>query len=147
MRPSGNFYQNSMACARLLSTDLGGFMPYQFYLFLHLVSLLTVAISLGAIVGHILQGGTKATLKTRKPLMIIHGVGLLFAFVTGFAMMGKGGFNLATSQWLFVKMFCWILLGAFPVLVYKKVLPKWANLAGLILILAAAAYAVTFKPF
>jgi len=79
--------------------------------------------------------------------MRLHGAALLFMFVAGFAMIAKGGFNFGTSQWLYIKIACWFLLGAFPILLYKKVMPPWVSLIVLVVVISAAVYAVTFKPF
>jgi uncharacterized membrane protein SirB2 len=122
-------------------------MPYAFYSFLHVFSLMAAVLALGGIAFHMLQGGTKENLKVRKQLMIIHGVALTLAFVAGFGLMAKGGFSFSTSQWLYVKIICWFMLGAFPVLLYKKVLPSWAGVIGLLAVVGIAIFAVTTKPF
>jgi uncharacterized membrane protein SirB2 len=122
-------------------------MPYAFYSFLHIWSLIIAIVALGGIVFHMIQGGTKENLKIRKQLMIIHGVGLLFAFVAGFGLMAKGGFSFSTAQWLYVKIACWLVLGAFPVLVFKKILPKWMGLIGLFFVVGLAVFTVAYKPF
>ena len=121
-------------------------MSYQFYLFLHVLAVSVVFISLGGIVSHLWQGGTKTNLKNRKPLSIYHGVALLVVFVSGFGLMAKGAFSFGSSPWLYIKIVSWLLLGVFPVAMYKKLIPaKWGVLA-LMCIAMLAIYTVVYKP-
>ena len=71
---------------------------------------------------------------------------LLVAFVAGFGLITKGGFSFSGSTWIYIKMVCWVLLGVYPVLLYKQVLPRKMAMYGLIVILAVAVYTVVFKP-
>ena len=122
-------------------------MPYSFYMFWHVFSLMAAVISLGAILGHLLQGGSKQDFQPRKLIAIIHGVALAFAFISGFGLIAKGGYSFSTSQWLYIKLFGWLILGAFPLLAYRKILPPRTALITLILVVGLAVYAVSFKPF
>lgn len=124
----------------------GGFMSYSFYSFLHIVSVVVVAMSLAIISFQVLNGANKGEIKNRKGLSITHGVALLVAFVAGFGLITKGGFSFSGSTWIYIKMVCWLLLGIYPVLLYKQVLPRKMSLFGLAVILAVAIYTVVFKP-
>lgn len=121
-------------------------MSYSFYSFFHIVAVVSAAISLAMILSHTIQGGTKENLKIRKPIAILHGVSLTIALVAGFGLIAKGGFSFE-QKWIYVKLACWFLLGAFPVLLYKNILPKWSGLVGLLVILTTAVMAVVYKPF
>ncbi len=114
-------------------------MSYEFYLFLHVVSLIVVFASTGGIVSHLWQGGSKESLKNRKALSMYHGIGMLVAFVAGFGLIAKRQYSLSGDHWLHVKILCWLALGALPTLMYKKIIPgKW----GLLVSTAIAAIAV-----
>lgn len=121
-------------------------MSYQFYLFLHIASLIIVFITLGGVVTHFLQGGTKESLQVKKYLSIHHGIALLVVFISGFGMIAKMKYSFASDHWIYIKILCWGLLGGFTGLVYKKVIPAKAAWWMLIVIMLTAVYAVIFKP-
>ncbi len=121
-------------------------MSYGFYSFLHIVSVLVVTISLAITSFQIYTGAKKENLKCRKGLSITHGIALLVAFVAGFGLIAKGGYSFSGSPWIYIKMLCWLLLGAYPVVLYKNVLPRKFSVLGLVLILTIAVYTVVFKP-
>ncbi|MBY0384160.1 hypothetical protein K2X05_03290 [bacterium] len=120
---------------------------YSFYSFFHIMSILTVVISLAITSSHISSGGNKQNLKNRKLLSITHGVALLLAFVAGFGLMARGGFQFSSSHWIHVKILCWFLLGIYPLFLYKKWIPQKMALWGLFAVLTLAVYTVVFKPF
>lgn len=122
-------------------------MSIPFYTILHVVSLMTALITLGAVISHLLQGGSKENFKARKGIAALHGIAVLIAFISGFALMGKSGYSFSNAPWLYIKIACWIILGVFPTLVYKRVLPPWASLVFLIGTIATAVTVVTYKPF
>lgn len=122
-------------------------VSYHFYLFLHLVSLFVVLLTLGGISFHMISGGTKFNFTIRKQVAIIHGIAVLVAFVSGFGLIAKANYSFSTSQWLVGKIICWLIIGAFPTIAYKKVLPRWGDFLLLCLVAAAAVSLVVFKPF
>lgn len=122
-------------------------MSYQFYLVLHIVSLFVVVLTLGSLWGYIFSGGHKANFPLRKSTAMLHGLFLLVVFISGFGLMAKAQYSFSSSPWLYGKILCWMIIGAYPTLIYKKVLPQWANLLTLILVLMAAAVLAIFKPF
>ena len=124
----------------------GGFMSYSFYSFLHIVAILVVAMSLAITSFQVFNGANKGDIRSRKSLSITHGVALLIAFVAGFGLITKGGFSFSGSTWIYIKIACWVLLGVYPVLLYKQILPRKMALIGLAVILAVAVYTVVFKP-
>jgi hypothetical protein len=85
-------------------------MSYDFYKTLHLLGLACVCVSLGGIMLHAINGGSKATNSFRKGVMITHGVGLLLLLVAGFGMLAKLGIHGVP----------WWALGAFVGLAYKQ---------------------------
>ena len=125
---------------------IGGFVSYNFYSFLHIVSVVVIAMSLAILSFQVFGGAKKANIKNRKGLSITHGVALLVAFVAGFGLMTKGGFSFSSAPWIYIKILCWLLLGAYPVVLYKELLPRKMALLVLALILTVAVFTVVFKP-
>lgn len=121
-------------------------MSYHFYLFLHLASLFIAFLSLGGICFHVLAGGTKQNFSSRKSVAIMHGTTLLLVFITGFGLIAKAQYSFSTSPWLFGKMFCWLVIGMFPAIAYRRVLPRWGNIALVCVVAVAAVALVVFKP-
>lgn len=121
-------------------------MSYSFYSFLHILSVLVVGMSLAITAVHISNGGTKQNLKNRKLLSIAHGVSLLILLVAGFGLMARAGFQFSSSHWIHVKLLCWLLLGAYPLYLYKKWIPQKLALIGFFAVMTVAVYFVVFKP-
>ena len=94
-------------------------MSYEFYKVLHILGLSLVVLSLGGIIHHVINGGTKQSDSFRKGTMITHGVGLLLLMVAGFGMLAKLGIY-SPPGWVIAKMVIWLVLGAFVAIAYKK---------------------------
>jgi uncharacterized membrane protein SirB2 len=121
-------------------------MSYSFYSFLHIVSIVVVAMSLAITSFQVFTGANKTEIKCRKGLSMTHGIALLVAFVAGFGLITKGGYSFSGSPWIYIKILCWLLLGVYPVILYKNLLPRKMALVGLTLILLLGVYTVVFKP-
>lgn len=121
-------------------------MSYSFYSFFHLMSIFAVIMSLSVTAMHVSGGGTKQNLKQRRLLSLVHGIGLLLALVAGFGLMARAGFQFSTSTWIYVKLLCWLLLGVYPVFLYRNFVPPRMAIVGLFLIVTLAVYTVVFKP-
>jgi len=94
-------------------------MNYEIYKIVHLLGLTLVVLSLGGIIVHTINGGTKATNSFRKVAVITHGVGLLLLLVAGFGMLARLGIH-SFPGWVVGKLVIWLALGAFIALAYKK---------------------------
>lgn len=92
-------------------------MDLQTYKIIHLFGLSLVLVSLGGIMVHALNGGTKASNAFRKGTVITHGVGLLLVLVAGFGMLHKTAHD---TGWMVGKMALWLVLGAALALGYKS---------------------------
>ena len=66
-------------------------MSYEVYKIIHLLGLSMVLMSLGGIILHSINGGSKGSNTFRKGAMITHGVGLFLLLVAGFGMLAKLG--------------------------------------------------------
>lgn len=119
-------------------------MSYETYKILHLLGLTLVVLSLGGIIVHAINGGTKATNAFRKGTVITHGVGLLLLLVAGFGMLARLGIH-SFPGWVVGKILIWLALGAFVALAYKQKIAKRLWFAVPVLVLIAATLAVT-KP-
>lgn len=119
---------------------------YSFYSFLHICAVITVLMSLAIVAMHISQGGTKLNLKARKGLAIAHGLSLVVALVAGFGLMARAGYQFSSSPWIHIKLMCWILLGVYPLFLYRGWIPRKFALAGFCAIALLAVYTVVFKP-
>ncbi len=117
-------------------------MSYDFYKILHILGLSLVVLSLGGILLHVINGGTKGSNGFRKGAMITHGVGLLLLLVAGFGMLAKLGIH-SVPGWVGGKLVIWLALGALAALAYKsQALAKKLWLVVPVLVLIASTLAL-----
>jgi len=116
-------------------------MSYEIYKVLHLLGLSLVVLSLGGILLHTLNGGTKSSNSFRKGAMITHGVGLLLLLVAGFGMLARLGIH-SFPGWVIGKLAIWAFLGACVGLAYKQKLAQKLWVAVPVLVGVAAVLAV-----
>jgi uncharacterized membrane protein SirB2 len=119
-------------------------MSYEIYKILHLLGLTLVVLSLGGIIVHTINGGSKATNAFRKGAVITHGVGLLLLLVAGFGMLARLGIH-SFPGWVVGKVIIWLALGAFVAFAYKQNLARKLWFAVPVLVVIAATLAIT-KP-
>jgi len=122
-------------------------MSYEFYKVLHIVGIVSIFLSLGALLWNSFTGGEKK-FPGRKVVMITHGVGLLIAFVAGFGLMARIGLvQQSWPGWIYAKVAIWLFLGGIVALIPRK--PKLAIPIWFVLIVTAgaAAYLANTKPF
>ena len=122
-------------------------ISYSVYKVVHLVGVMMVFLALGAVVMHVINGGTKAH-SFKRSLAITHGVGLLLSLVGGFGLLARLGIvQGGLPGWVIAKLVIWTLFGAVLGLIYKlksAAKPIWI----LTLVLGAtAAYLAGSKPF
>ena len=98
-------------------------MSYELYNLLHILGIVLVFMSLGALAFHGANGGTKDTNEVRGLVMASHGVGLLLILVAGFGMLARIGGGM--PGWLHPKLLIWVLIGAAPALLNRK--PEWGK--------------------
>lgn len=122
-------------------------MSYEFYKVLHITGILMVISAVGA---HLLNGfmGGSKQFAGKKFVGMLHGIGLLVAFVAGFGLMARlgmmgGGWPL----WIVLKMVVWLFLGL--VILIPRYKPSWTKAVWLVVIVvgAFAAYLARYKPF
>lgn len=121
-------------------------MPYEFYKVLHLTGLFFLFTSLGGMLVHVLNGGTRE-FPSRKMVGLIHGIGMLLLLVAGFGLAARLGLVSGLPGWVWAKLVIWFILGGLPALIYRgrdKSKPLWAIT---IILGICAAYLAIYKPF
>lgn len=112
-------------------------MSYQLYNLVHILGIVLVFMSLGALAFHGANGGDKQSNGVRGLIMASHGVGMLLIVVAGFGMLARlqsmaGGI----PGWIHPKLLIWVLLGAAPALLNRK--PSLGKIMWVVLPLLAA---------
>lgn len=92
-------------------------MSYTFYSSLHLISLLSLALILGALWG--LYTHPNYNPKIRSLLLSLHGGLMFFILLAGFGLMAKIKVEFPWPLWIYIKLLVWFVLGAFPFLLKK----------------------------
>ncbi len=103
------------------------------YKLIHVVGIIVLFVSLGAMLG----AG-----KSLKVAAAGHGIGLVLILVSGFGLQAK--LNLGFPVWMMGKLAIWLALGAVMVLIKRKVLPVPA-VAAVVIALGTVAAWIVFK--
>jgi hypothetical protein len=117
------------------------------YQLLHILGILLVFMSLGALSLHAMNGGTRDSNNARVLVSITHGLGLLLILVPGFGMLARlGAMSGGLPGWVWVKVLVWLLLAALIVVPYRK--PEWSRALwfALPVLGVIAAYSVLYRP-
>lgn len=121
-------------------------MSYEFYKVLHLLGIFMVIITLGGMIIHVANGGTR-DFPLRKRIGMVHGIGLLFALIGGFGLLARLGLTNGLPAWALVKLGVWFALGGLPALVYRKASLAKLFMPTVVLLSAFAAWLAIYKPF
>jgi hypothetical protein len=116
-------------------------MPPETYLFLHVVGALMLMVGLGGMLATAGRDGSKPPML----FMALHGIGLLALLVAGIGFAHKKGWG--WPNWMLVKIACWVLLAALPILVRRGVLPRGIAALLVIGVGALAVWLAQTKPF
>ncbi len=92
-------------------------MSYETYKLIHFFSIISLFLSLGAL---LVCSGNK------KKIMTLHGLALLVLLVSGFGLMAR--LKMFTFPfWVILKLCIWFILGVLiPVMISRKVNKKWS---------------------
>jgi hypothetical protein len=118
------------------------------YRLIHFVGLVLVLVALGGASIHSASGGTKATLRGRRLVLISHGLGLFLLLLGGFGMLARMGIgHEGLPGWIWGKLLVWLAFGGITALSYRR--PEWSlGLFAAVPVLATlAAWMAIFKPF
>jgi hypothetical protein len=121
-------------------------MSYQAYKVIHILGVLFVFASLGALMLAAREGVERGN--GRKLAGMTHGIALLLVLVAGFGTLARLGLgNPATwPMWVWIKLAIWLVLGGIIVLIRRA--PQLGTLLWWLLPLLGgiAAWAAIFKP-
>lgn len=115
-------------------------MSYQFYKFVHFLSLFTAIVLFG--VNYLKQ-------EPSKLYKIISKVALVFLFVSGMGLIARIGLphGSAWPGWIYFKIVNWAIIGiAIPIIIKKMKLGLKVSLSLFLAILAITIYLAVFKP-
>jgi len=101
--------------------------------------------SLGGVMVHVANQGSRETNHWRKFIAIMHGVGVTLVLVAGFGLLARLGIHWPWPLWVIVKLSVWLVIGAFPTLVYRRVLSPIGAWWVLTLLALIAAMSATYK--
>lgn len=121
-------------------------MSYPVYKLLHLVGLFLVFTSMGGLVLHAAQGGSRHGL-ARGLVFGTHGIGLLLLLVSGFGMLARLGMTSNIPGWAWAKVVVWLVIGglaALPLRVPALARPLWVVVP---ILGTLAAWLALFEPF
>lgn len=122
-------------------------MSYNFYKILHLLGIIMIFMSYGAILLHSFSQQKKELMAQRKWVMTTNGLGLLFAFIAGFGLLAKTPVPTPWPIWVWLKMLIWVALAGGAALALRK--PQFAKILWVCVIVigGAAAFLARTKPF
>ena len=113
-------------------------MSYEFYRILHLVFICTLLFSLGGLWAFYSSNNSKDRF-VKRTLLTLHGLSLFIIFVAGFGLIAKLKIPTPWPQWIYIKLFMWLVLSLFPFFLRKKWLrflsKKTNSIVSLILLL------------
>lgn len=122
-------------------------MSLPFYKVIHLLGIFMVLMALSGLLVHLINGGDKASNAWRKPLSIVHGVGMFLVLLGGFGMLARLGIISTWPGWVIAKLVIWIVMGGMMTVMYRQASAS-KLLWGVVLVLATAAgYLALYKPF
>ena len=124
-------------------------MSYLSYKLIHLAGVFLLMVAVAGMTGHATSGHAKEENSAFRSLLILHGLGALFALVGGFGLLaridlGQGGLF---PGWVWTKLLLWLFLGGMVALPYRKG-PKARILFFLLPLLGLlGGYLASYKPF
>ena len=117
-------------------------LPPEVYKILHILGVAWLFFALGGATLHALNGGDKASNKSRKLVAASHGIALVIILVAGFGLLG----GKKMGMWVHLKSALWLALGASLVLVQRRPALARVRWFGFPLLAAPAAYLAVYKP-
>lgn len=119
-------------------------MPFQFYTALHIFGIGLLIVSLGGISVHAIL--TDKSQALRRPLLVLHGVGLFLIVLSGFGMLAKLGIGWPLPFWITSKVLIWIIFGGLIAVLYKTDILNKAIWVLVPMLFLLAWYLASFKP-
>ena len=113
-------------------------MSYEIYKVLHLIGLVTLFASLGAL--------AVIPADRRKPFMMLHGIATVVMLVAGFGLLARLQLMHNLGAWVYGKAAIWLVLGATPVVLRRKPNAALPVLLVSLVLGAIAAILAIYKP-
>jgi len=119
------------------------------YKLVHLFGMFMVFVSLGGVILHALNDGTREANPARRLVSITFGVGLFLVLLGGFGQMARLGLGSPATWggWLYAKLAIWLLIGGLFTVPYRR--PERAKVLwiGVPVLGLLAGWLALFKPF
>lgn len=120
-------------------------MSIEIYKIIHVVGISLLFFGFGAVlIQSLLMPSAKGN--GRRIGFITHGLGLLFLFVSGFAMAGKSGLMSEMPLWVKLKIAIWVWAGLLITVAKRRAQWGWLSVAILISLAAIAGSVAILKP-
>lgn len=121
-------------------------MSYEFYKVLHLLG---VFLTLTGLIGiaTLKWAGTGLPAAPRRAFFLMHGIGLLIAFVAGFGLAARLGMFANLQGWVWAKIGLWLAMGGLIAVAKRKGEMGVTLILSFIALAGVAAWLAIFKPF
>ena len=122
-------------------------MSYAFYKTLHLISIVILFSTYGAMIfARLLQREGEEKPRAWGMLMALHGVSLATLFVTGFGLIVKLGLSGNWPTWLWVKVGLWLVIGGVVAIIKRAKGGLLGVFFAVIALASATVYVAVHKP-
>lgn len=119
------------------------------YKLVHLFGIFMVLVSLGGVILHALDGGTRAANPARRLVSITFGIGLFLVLLGGFGQMARLGIGSPGTWggWIYAKLGIWLFIGGLFTVPYRR--PERARVLwiGVPVLGLIAGWLALYKPF
>lgn len=124
-------------------------LSHSIYNVIHVVGIILLMTSLGALAIHAYAGGTREGNPARRLLVGLHGLGAFLVLLGGFGMLARIGFahGAMFPPWLLVKLAVWLLVSLAVLLPYRRPRVGLPLLLSLPVLGGLAAVMAIYKPF
>jgi uncharacterized membrane protein SirB2 len=124
-------------------------LSHSVYNVLHVIGIILIMSSLGALSLHAVNGGTRDSNRARRLTAGLHGLGAFLVLLGGFGMLARIGFQHGSAfpGWLLVKIAIWLVLAVAVVLPYRRPALARPLLLLLPVLGGLAAVMAIYKPF
>lgn len=112
---------------------------------MHLVGVFLVLMPLAAVQFHVLLGGDRGH-RFKRPIAVIHGIGMLLSLVGGFGLLAKLQLTAMIPGWAWLKLVLWLILGAMIGMTYRLKARAWTGWWLIFGLAALSAALGIFKP-
>lgn len=120
--------------------------PYEFYKIMHLTGLILIFSGLVGLLT-LKMAGAAIEGKVKSLVFIGHGVGMLLTLTGGFGLLARLGMVREMPNWVYAKIFIWLVFGGAIALVKRKGELGSKLFLAMVAVFISAAYIAIYKPF